>query len=117
MGPIRPIDSNSRTPMKKQFVPSALLIITFLLPLPAWPAVKSAGIREVKLPDMVDAASKAIVNIRTEELASKNTDAKAGTDFFRRFFPQEGEEDVEAFENIGSGVLLDPKGSSSQTNT
>jgi serine protease Do len=65
--------------------------------------------KEDKTADVVEIVSKAIVNIKTEELASKGNEPKKG-DFFKKFFFQESEEDVEAFENIGSGVILDPKG-------
>jgi serine protease Do len=62
-----------------------------------------------KIADVVDVVSKAIVNIRTEELSGTSGDAKGG-DFFRKFFPEEGEEDTETSESIGSGVVLDPSG-------
>lgn len=91
--------------MKKHVIVSAILVMTFCLAFPAFAAQK-----EKKLPDMVEAVSSAIVNIRTEELASKSSEPRSGADFLRRFFSQEGEEDVEAFENIGSGVILDPTG-------
>ncbi len=68
-----------------------------------------ADAKEEKIADVVEQVSKAIVNIRTEELARRGTEGK-GSDFFRKFFSVEGEEDVEALENIGSGVVLDPKG-------
>jgi serine protease Do len=68
-----------------------------------------ADAKEEKIADVVERVSKAVVNIRTEELPNRETVAKSGG-FFKKFFAQEGEEDVEAYENIGSGVLLDPKG-------
>ena len=64
---------------------------------------------EEKIADVVDVVSKAIVNIRTEEFSGTATDAKAGG-FLRKIFPEEGEEDTEASESIGSGVVLDPSG-------
>jgi serine protease Do len=92
--------------MKKRTSFVAIILALFLVPLPVFAAAK-----EERLPDMVEAVSKAIVNIRTEELVAKNANSsKSGSDFFRRFFSQEGEEDVEAFENVGSGVMLDPHG-------
>jgi serine protease Do len=90
--------------MKRQ---RTLQAIVAALAIVAIPAVLNA--REQKIADVVDVVSKAVVNIRTEELANKTVDRKGGG-FFRKFFPQEGEDDVEAFENIGAGVLLDPKG-------
>jgi serine protease Do len=67
------------------------------------------GAKEERIADVVDVVSGAIVNIRTEELASTGSERKSG-DFFRKFFSQESEEDAETLENIGSGVVLDPKG-------
>jgi len=62
-----------------------------------------------KIADVVEVVSKAIVNIRTEELSGTSSDVKGG-DFFRKFFPDEEEEDTETSESIGSGVVLDPSG-------
>jgi serine protease Do len=90
--------------MKKQ---KMLQTAIAALAIVAIPALLSA--KEEKIADVIDGVSRAIVNIRTEELTSKSSDRRS-TDFFRKFFSQEGEEDVEAFENIGSGVMLDPKG-------
>ena len=49
------------------------------------------------------------MNIRTEELAGTSSEVK-NSDFFRRFFPGGSEDDTEASESIGSGVVLDPSG-------
>jgi serine protease Do len=90
--------------MKRQRTLQTIVAALAIVAIPAF-----LGAREEKIADVVDVVSKAIVNIRTEELANKTVDRKGGG-FFRKFFPQEGEDDVEAFENIGAGVLLDPKG-------
>jgi serine protease Do len=97
--------------MKRQrfsFAILAVIALLFLLPILVWAKEKEA--KEEKIADVVEAVSKAIVNIRTEELASQSTERKPGPSFLKKFFPQEGEDDVEAYENIGSGVMLDPKG-------
>jgi serine protease Do len=65
--------------------------------------------KEDKMADVVEVVSRAIVNIKTEELAKKGNESKSN-DLFRRLFTDDGDEDVEALENIGSGVVLDPKG-------
>lgn len=57
---------------------------------------------------VVDIASKAIVNIKTEEMSTTPGDEKKSS-FFKRYFATE-EETAELVENIGSGVVLDPKG-------
>jgi serine protease Do len=86
---------------RKLFVIIAVLMI--------FPALLHA--KEQKIANVVEVVSRAIVNIKTEELAKRGTgEAKSG-DFLKRFFtPEEEEEDVETLENIGSGVVLDPKG-------
>jgi serine protease Do len=60
--------------------------------------------------DVVEMASKAIVNIRTEELLkTESEEKKTSSSLFKRYFS--GEDEVEELvENIGSGVVLDPKG-------
>jgi serine protease Do len=92
--------------MKKNLLFLALIFIVSLCLLCRTAAGRQ---REEKIADVVDIVSKAIVNIRTEELPSKGAETKK-SDFFKKFFFQEGEEEVEAYENIGSGVMLDPKG-------
>ena len=57
---------------------------------------------------VVDQASKAIVNIKTEEL-SKTTGDEQKSSPFKKYFKAE-EDTEELVENIGSGVVLDPKG-------
>ena len=57
---------------------------------------------------VVERASKAIVNIKTEEL-SKPTGDEQKPSPFKKYFKAEEDTD-ELVENIGSGVVLDPKG-------
>ena len=57
---------------------------------------------------VVDQASKTIVNIKTEEL-SKTTGDEQKSSPFKKYFKAE-EDTEELVENIGSGVVLDPKG-------
>jgi len=64
--------------------------------------------KEDKIVDVVEMASKAIVNIKTEEW-SKETDDKKKVNVFKKLIIGEDEEE-EMFENFGSGVVLDPKG-------
>lgn len=84
----------------------AHLFLIFLFFM-ACPHVGSAA-KEHKIADVVEATSKAIVNIKTEEW-SKDTDEKKKPNVFRKLIVGE-EEEEEMFENIGSGVVLDPKG-------
>jgi len=64
--------------------------------------------KEDKIVEVVETASKSIVNIKTDEL-TKSTGEEKRPSFFRKYFS--GEEEVEEIsENIGSGVVLDPKG-------
>ncbi len=65
--------------------------------------------KEDKLVGVVEVASKAIVNIKTEEAAKGRNDARS-TSLFKRFFASDADEEAESVENIGSGVVLDPKG-------
>jgi serine protease Do len=70
--------------------------------------VYAAKAKENKIADVVEEASKAIVNIKTEEW-TKEVDEKNKTNVFKKLIVGEDEEE-EMFENIGSGVVLDPKG-------
>ena len=81
-----------------------VVILSLLLLLPV--SVHSA--KEDKIPDVVEMTSKAIVNIKTEEW-SKDTEEAKKTNVFKKLIVGEDEEG-EVFENIGSGVVLDPKG-------
>jgi len=70
------------------------------------PLVSNAA--EDKVANVVEVASKAIVNIKTEEL-SETTGDEQKPSLVKRYFA--GEDDTEELvENIGSGVVLDPKG-------
>ncbi|MGA3174041.1 MAG: trypsin-like peptidase domain-containing protein [Syntrophorhabdales bacterium] len=86
--------------MKRLLIPATALILFF-------PHLLAAS--EDRLVSVVDAASKAIVNIKTEEAAKRGSEARS-TSLFRRFFLSEAEDNSETVENIGSGVVLDPKG-------
>jgi serine protease Do len=88
---------------------NSLLTIALIVLVAIFLSAPAAARTREEIADVVDAVSKAIVNIRTEELPSKGPETKK-SDFFKKFFFQEGEEDVDVYENIGSGVMLDPKG-------
>lgn len=65
--------------------------------------------KDPSVADVVEMAGKAIVNIRTEEIFKAESEEKKPTSFFKKYFA--GEDEVEELvENIGSGVVLDPKG-------
>ncbi|MBA4417553.1 MAG: hypothetical protein C0392_06555 [Syntrophus sp. (in: bacteria)] len=71
------------------------------------PFLSTGAEEEEKVVKVVDMASKAIVNIKTEEW-SKSSDEVKKPSVFKRLMGEE--EETEAFENIGSGVVLDPGG-------
>lgn len=79
------------------------LLFTFL-----FPCFVSAS-KEDKIVQVVEMTSKAIVNIKTQEWI-KDGDEKKKTSVLKKLIVNEEEEDEEMFENIGSGVVLDPKG-------
>lgn len=85
-------------------LPAACCLLFHLFFLPS---ILDAA-KEDKTADVVESTSKAIVNIKTEEW-SKDTDEKKKTNVFKKLIVGE-EEEEEMFENIGSGVVLDPKG-------
>lgn len=58
--------------------------------------------------DVVRKASPAIVNIRTEELAKEGSERERNV--IRRLIFGESLEQDDLYENIGSGVVIDPKG-------
>lgn len=64
--------------------------------------------QEDRIADVVENTSKAIVNIRTEEWLKESDESKK-PGVFKKFLVTEDEE-PEVFENIGSGVVLDPTG-------
>ena len=63
-----------------------------------------------RIADVVEMAGKAIVNIKTEEISKTESDEKKSPpSLFRKYFSSNDEVE-ELVENIGSGVVLDPKG-------
>ncbi len=82
-----------------------LCFISVIVPSIIPPAANAAEDPVVKV---VDVASKAIVNIKTEEMSTTPGDEKKPS-FFKRYFAGD-EEATELVENIGSGVVLDPEG-------
>jgi serine protease Do len=87
---------------------SALILFLVVLLLTGHSPALAASPKEMKIADVVEKVSKAIVNIKTEEWTKTAEEGKKST-FFKRLFDRD-EEDEEIFENIGSGVVLDPKG-------
>ncbi len=65
--------------------------------------------REDKTISVIESVSPSIVNIKTEEWSKEAGEPKS-KDLLRRIFATNEEEATETIENIGSGVLLDPKG-------
>ncbi len=84
------------------FVFCGVLLGFFLIPFVIWAA------QEDRIADVVENTSKAIVNIKTEEWLKESEENKT-PGVFKKFFVTEDEE-TEVFENIGSGVVLDPTG-------
>ncbi len=63
-----------------------------------------------RVADVVEMAGRAIVNIKTEEvLKTESEEKKSSPSLFKKYFSSEDEME-ELVENIGSGVILDPKG-------
>jgi len=65
--------------------------------------------KERSVADVVETASKAIVNIRTEEWSKASSESKK-INMIKRIFTEEEDTGGGVFENIGSGVVVDPKG-------
>lgn len=86
---------------------SRLLAVIFLA-LSIFSASSRVFAKEDKIVEVVETISKAIVNIKTEEW-SKETEEKKQTNVFKKLIVGEDESE-EVSENIGSGVVLDPKG-------
>jgi serine protease Do len=84
-------------------VPALLILLGLLLVPTPFASAKTEGV-----PDVVENVSKAIVNIRTEEWTKPPAETRRGS-LIKRLFEQ-AEDDEELSENIGSGVVLDPKG-------
>jgi serine protease Do len=85
--------------MRQVFVAIALIIF--------FPALLLA--RGDATVDVIESVSTSIVNIKTEEL-SKDTGEAKSRDILKRMFAQDEEGEAETVENIGSGVVLDPRG-------
>lgn len=92
---------------KNNIIGLVVAICPILVMISSW-ALASG--KEDRIADVVEQTSKAIVNIRTEEWAKKTGEGNTVTILKRFFSGDEEEEDGETFENIGSGVVLDPKG-------
>lgn len=86
-----------------------LFVVLCLILLPASSGVCATS-KEDRVADVVETTSKAIVNIKTEERTRKTNEGDAVTVLKRFFSGDEEGEEGETFENIGSGVVLDPKG-------
>ncbi len=82
-------------------------IVAVLLVLMLIPAL-TVFAKEDKIVEVVERTSRAIVNIKTEELSRNNVEEKKPS-LIKKFITGE-EDEEESFENIGSGVVLDPKG-------
>jgi serine protease Do len=85
--------------MKRLFVVVALILF--------FPAFLFA--REDRTVEVIESVSKSIVNIKTEEW-SKETGEGKSRDILKRMFSEDEEGEAETVENIGSGVVLDPRG-------
>ncbi|MHB8108668.1 MAG: trypsin-like peptidase domain-containing protein [Syntrophorhabdaceae bacterium] len=72
-------------------------------------AQPSRQYQDDRVADVVETASRAIVNIKTEELLKTESDEKKPSSVFRKYFSAEDEIE-ELVENIGSGVVLDSRG-------
>jgi serine protease Do len=85
--------------MRRLFTAVALLVF--------FPSLLLA--REDKTVDVIEHVSRAIVNIKTEEWSEEVHEVKS-KDLIKRIFGTNEESETETVENIGSGVVLDPKG-------
>lgn len=108
LGQVREPCSTRKEKMRKVSPLGLVMVLCpILLLTPSW--IPAMG-KEDKIADVVEVTSKAIVNIKTEEWTRKTSEGDAVTILKRFFSGDEEEEEEEAFENIGSGVVLDPKG-------
>jgi len=85
--------------MKTLFIAVALILL--------FPVFLSA--REDATVSVIESASKSIVNIKTEEWSKEAGETKS-RDILKRMFAEDEEGEAETVENIGSGVVLDPRG-------
>lgn len=94
------------------FLLSLAVFSAILLPPPAGAqGVRQNTVRaqDSSAADVVEMAGRAIVNIKTEEIFKGDPEEKKPSSFFKKYFA--GEDEVEELvENIGSGVVLDPRG-------
>jgi serine protease Do len=90
------------------FVP--LFFISLFLCAPQQVYAQQVRQLDDRIPDVVEMAGKAIVNIKTEEVLKTEPDEKKSSpSLFKKYFSSNDEVE-ELVENIGSGVVLDPKG-------
>jgi serine protease Do len=100
------LEGDDRTTDRSFRILCVLFLLSLLTLIPTSPS--HAVAKEEKVVTVVDTASRAIVNIKTEEWAKNTGDTKKGNPLNKLF--ASGEEEEEIFENIGSGVVLDPRG-------
>ncbi len=93
--------------LKLSVIPAVCLLVFFTAVLAVHSPSEARPLKEESITDVVEKVSRAIVNIKTEEWV-KSTEQKKGPSLRRLFNYEEAEEEI--FENIGSGVVLDPKG-------
>ncbi len=110
--PARPSSGKKGRASGPRWLLPLLGLIAFCLlgPGGAFGQRQSQAQQDDRVADVVEMASKAIVNIKTEELLkTEPEEKKSSPSIFRKYFS--GEDEVEDLvENIGSGVVLDPKG-------
>ena len=88
----------------------ALFFISIFLCMSQQIYAQSSRQLDDRIADVVEMAGKAIVNIKTEEvLKTESDEKKSSPSIFKKYFSFEDEVE-ELVENIGSGVVLDPKG-------
>ncbi len=96
-----------------RIAPCPLVFILFILVFSGtWQDIYAQSSRQVddRVADVVEMAGKAIVNIKTEEvLKAENDEKKSAPSIFKKYFSSDDEVE-ELVENIGSGVVLNPKG-------
>jgi serine protease Do len=101
-----PLPDKLRSTLRLQFLfPAICIMVQAILCLIYGTPL---GAAEDNLVEVVEKVSRTIVNIKTEELVTSSDEAKKANPF-RRLFADVVEEE-EIYENIGSGVVLDPKG-------
>lgn len=110
--PFRDLSDKKRPGFFRAFFFVLAVVIFIAVSLPVYAqgiSRKASRTQDPSVADVVEMAGKAIVNIRTEEIFKAESEEKKPTSFFKKYFA--GEDEVEELvENIGSGVVLDPKG-------